>query len=78
MMGLDERAGIGSPKVTSRTFDAPLGVCFIKTSGSDSCTPIQTGGPEVALTLSPGNYKGVHSDPIYRYTMAGATAKSIR
>lgn len=71
-------SGEGTSPQKSRVFDAPLGLVYITTSSSDFLYTDGEGGPELALTVSPGNYKGVHSDPIFRYSMSGATAKSIR
>lgn len=53
----------------SRVFDAPLGILYISTSRTDYNYTHGEGGPELAVTVSPGKYKGVHSEDIANYRM---------
>lgn len=68
-------SGEGTRPGKSKVFDAPLGIVYVFTSAGDF--EHSTHG-ELAVTVSPGSYKGVHAEPIYRYQLSGATAKSIR
>lgn len=62
-------------RVQTRTFTAPLGLVWV-----ESASNIHSGTttPNFAMHVKAGNYKGVSAQPIYRYQMLGATAKSLR
>lgn len=58
----------GSGVTRSKTFDAPLGLIFVYTSASDFHYG-ESEDPELTLNVSPGKYKGVHSEPIFRHDL---------
>ncbi len=59
----------------TRTFKAPLGFVYVEASANLASG---TSNPDLCLHLKPGNYKGVSAQPIYRWDLLGATAKSLR
>ena len=60
----DGDGGIG--RLSTRTFDAPLGLVFIIKSVDGSATDIQATTPQLMMRASPGKYKGVNAQPIVR------------
>ncbi len=67
----------GGGRFISKVFEAPLGIVYVQNSNADFWYTDGEGGPELALEVMPGNYKGVKSSPIFRHNLAGSTAKSM-
>ena len=73
----DGDGGIG--RLSTKQFDAPLGLVFITKEVDGSATDILAGTPQLLLRASPGKYKGVNAQPIVRMdNIMGATAKSLK
>ncbi len=62
-------------RLVTRTFSAPLGLVWVEANAN---LHSGTATPNIAMHAKAGNYKGVSAQPIYRYQMLGATAKSLR
>lgn len=61
-------------RTVTRRFTAPLGLVFVQTNTAFT----QSSNSEIALIASPGNYKGVSSEPIFHHRLSGSTVKSLR
>ena len=66
-------------RLSTRQFDAPLGLVFITKEVDGTDTDIATGTPTLMLRVAPGKYKGANAQPIVRMdNIMGATAKSLK
>lgn len=70
----------GPSSLSTRTFDAPLGMVFVTKHLGGSLNDVSTTDPEIRLTVKSGTYKGTAAKPIVRWPgdLRLATAKSNR
>ena len=70
----------GRSSVSTRTFDAPLGMVFVTKVDDGSDTDFFTSTPELIMSVKAGAYKGTAAKPIVRWPgdLRLATARSNR
>lgn len=66
--------------LTTKTFDAPLGLVFVVKTVNSTDTDLSQTVPELIMRVKPGSYKGVSAQPIVRWPgdLRLASAKSNR
>ena len=66
--------------LSTKTFNAPLGVVFITKTVNSTDTDLSTSVPELLMRVKGGSYKGVSAQPIVRWPgdLRLSTAKSNR